>query len=232
MNKKVLFLSLLLIILISCTSQPTCNSPYILVGNDCCLDTNNNSICDSDETQVKETSKVTRVVDGDTIEIADGNRVRFICIDTPEVNEEGYQEAKDYLTTLILGKEVRLEKDVSETDRYGRLLRYVYLGDTFVNGELVRNGYAETYHYAPDTELCDELELLEIQAKEQKIGIWQTDEKAETTSSYICSYNAYNCDDFSTQNEAQAVYEACGGLSRDIHGLDRDKDGTACDSLP
>ena len=54
----------------------------------------------------------------------------------------------------------------------------------------------------------------------------------EPASDYTCSYNAYNCGDFSTHAEAQAVYEGCGGVSNDIHALDRDKDGVACESLP
>lgn len=178
---------------------------------------------------------VSRVIDGDTIELSNGETVRLICIDTPETDEPGYQEAKNYLKNLALGKSVRLEKDVSEVDRYGRLLRYVYLGDLFVNGELVKNGYAELYRYPPDIALCDELEALEDQAKAQKIGIWATPEPSSPTgptgpTQYVCSSNHYNCSDFTTQVQAQAVYDACG--PGDIHKLDADADGEACESLP
>ena len=88
-----------------------------------------------------KTYNVTRVIDGDTIEISTGERVRLICIDTPETYEEGYEKAKDYLEDLILGEEVFLVKDVSETDRYDRLLRYVYTEDNeFVNELIVKKG--------------------------------------------------------------------------------------------
>jgi len=175
---------------------------------------------------------VSRVIDGDTIELSSGEKVRLICIDTPETDEPGFQEAKNYLAGLVLNKEVVLEKDVSETDRYGRLLRYVYLGSLFVNGELVEKGYAQAYRYPPDTKLCDEIEALETEAKAQKIGIWATQETPAGPSQYICSYNAYNCSDFTTHAQAQALYDACGGASNDIHKLDADGDGIACESLP
>lgn len=53
-----------------------------------------------------------------------------------------------------------------------------------------------------------------------------------SSSEYTCSYNAYNCSDFATHREAQKVYEACGGVNNDVHRLDRDKDGSACETLP
>ena len=80
---------------------------------------------------------VTYVVDGDTLELNTADRVRLICIDTPEKGEYYYPEAKDYLVDLTLNEKVTLIKDISETDKYGRLLRYVYVGDKFVNYELV-----------------------------------------------------------------------------------------------
>lgn len=176
-----------------------------------------------------------RIVDGDTFVLNTGEKVRLICVDTPETNEFYYQEATDYLTNLILNKEIILVKDVSETDRYGRLLRYVYLGDIFVNGKLVEKGYATVFRYSPDTKLCDELEVLEASAKNNKLGIWfEEEQEADTTegTGYICNYNAYNCGNFRTHAEAQAVYEACGGVNNDVHQLDKDKDGIACESLP
>ena len=94
---------------------------------------------------------VTKVIDGDTIEIETEERVRLICIDSPETNEPYYTEAKNFLISYILNKKVKLVKDVSETDRYGRLLRYIYLEDEFVNGVLVEEGYARVYRYSPDT---------------------------------------------------------------------------------
>ena len=182
---------------------------------------------------------VTYVVDGDTFELSTGQRVRLICIDTPERGNKYYREAKDYLEDLVLNKEVSLIKDVSETDRYNRLLRYVYVGDTFVNYKLVESGNAKVYRYAPDTSKCDELEEAEFKAKNDGLGIWNQENQAtitpsslQTSSDYDCSSNKYSCGDFRTYKEAQAVYEVCGGLQNDVHKLDRNKDGKACESLP
>ncbi|MCK4863754.1 MAG: thermonuclease family protein, partial [Dehalococcoidales bacterium] len=86
-----------------------------------------------------DTATVTQVIDGDTITIDTGHRVRYIGLDTPEVYpvQEAYgMEAWQANRKLVEGKEVRLERDVSETDKYGRLLRYVYVDDTLVNAEL------------------------------------------------------------------------------------------------
>jgi len=73
---------------------------------------------------------------------------------------------------MVEGKEVRLEKDVSETDKYDRLLRYVYVNDTLVNAELVKLGLAEAKAYPPDTRYQDYLEKLEKQAKSAGKGMW------------------------------------------------------------
>ena len=119
--------------------------------------------------------KVVRVIDGDTIEIAGGAHVRYIGMDTPETYPEVEfygPEAKAKNIELVEGKLVTLEKDVSETDRYGRLLRYVYVDGVFVNGELVRLGYAEAVSYPPDTRYQWQLEQLEKEAKAAKLGIW------------------------------------------------------------
>ena len=125
-----------------------------------------------------------------------------------------------------------MKKDVTEIDRYGRLLRYVYLDSLFVNGELVEKGYAELYRYPPDIALCDELEALEATAKTQKIGLWALPETPIGTGQYICSRNAYNCTDFTTRAQAQAAYDVCGGKANDVHKLDADLDGIVCESLP
>ncbi|MFH1801481.1 MAG: thermonuclease family protein [archaeon] len=192
---------------------------------------------DSSQTENEITpisTKVTYVVDGDTLDINTGERVRLICIDTPETYENYYQEAKDYLKILTLNKEIRLEKDVSETDRYGRILRYIYLTDgTFVNELIVKQGYGKAYPYSPDTSLCPQIEEAEQYAKNNNLGIWaDVEETPFDDSDYICSYNAYNCDDFTTHAQAQAIFNACGGISNDIHWLDGDDDGLACENLP
>ena len=82
---------------------------------------------------------VTKVVDGDTLDLNNGDRIRFSGINTPETGECYYQEAKDKLATLVLNKEVFLEKDKSDTGKYGRKLRYVYINNQSVNFILVQN---------------------------------------------------------------------------------------------
>lgn len=101
---------------------------------------------------------VTKVVDGDTVwVIADGQsyKVRYIGVDTPEIGVPGADEAMDLNYDLVFGKKVTLYKDVSETDKYGRLLRYVVVDGKFVNYELVSQGLAKAGTWQPDT-ACDE----------------------------------------------------------------------------
>ena len=122
-----------------------------------------------------ETATVTRVTDGDTIVIGTGQRVRYIGIDTPEVypEREAYgMEAWQANRQLVEGKKVRLERDVSETDKYGRLLRYVYVDDTLVNAELVRLGLAVARAYPPDTRYQGLLAQLEEAARQAGRGMW------------------------------------------------------------
>jgi micrococcal nuclease len=124
---------------------------------------------------IESQARVVRVIDGDTIEIAGGTHVRYIGMDTPETYPEVEfygPEAKAKNIELVEGKLVTLEKDVSETDKYGRLLRYVYVDGVFVNGELVRLGYARAAAYPPDTKYQWQLEQLEKEAKAAKLGIW------------------------------------------------------------
>lgn len=121
---------------------------------------------------------VTRVIDGDTIEIEGGQKVRYIGIDTPETVDPNEPEgcvgkkASDKNKELVEGKKVRLEKDVSETDKYGRLLRYVYIGDIFVNEYLVKEGYASSVSYPPDVKYQDKFREAEEQAREEEKGLW------------------------------------------------------------
>ena len=120
-------------------------------------------------------ARVTQVIDGDTITIEGGYRVRYIGIDTPEVYpqvEAFGMEAWQANRKLVAGREVHLERDISETDRYGRLLRYVYVDDIFVNAELVRQGLAQAKAYPPDTKYQGDLEELEAEAREAGRGMW------------------------------------------------------------
>ncbi len=123
---------------------------------------------------------VTRVIDGDTFEIEGGEKVRLIGIDTPETVKPHAavecfgRESSEYLKQLIEGKRVRLERDQTDRDRYGRLLRYAYLDDQFVNESLVREGYAAAVSYRPDTQKQALLDSAENEAMSEKRGRFAT----------------------------------------------------------
>ncbi len=158
---------------------------------------------------------VTRVIDGDTIELANGRRVRYIGIDTPETVDprkpvECYgREAKAENERLVLGKKVRLEKDVSETDRYGRLLRYVYVEDVFVNDYLVRYGFAHAVTYPPDIKLQERFQEAQREARENNRGLWAgCNINPTNTTNQTNTTNVDNKDIQETQSP-QSVSSAC-----------------------
>lgn len=133
--------------------------------------------------QNTEQTQVIKVVDGDTFEITGGVKVRLIGVNTPETVDPRRpaqcfgKEASNFTKHLLEGQSVRLEKDVSQTDKYGRLLRYVYVKnvdgtETFVNLKLVAEGYAESSSFPPDVK--HQNDFLEAQNKavlDQK-GLW------------------------------------------------------------
>ena len=130
---------------------------------------------------------VVRVVDGDTIIVdRDGKetRIRFIGIDTPEsvnpdesLNSEQGAIAADFTKELLTGQQVYLEYDKERTDKYDRVLAYVYLsdGETMVETELLNRGMARTMTIEPNTKYATYFEQLEAAAAEKKIGIWSTE---------------------------------------------------------
>jgi endonuclease YncB( thermonuclease family) len=129
-------------------------------------------------------ARVVNVIDGDTVEVEMEGRVysvRYIGIDCPEWGEGGYEQATQANRQLVEGKSVRLVKDISDTDQYGRLLRYVYVGDTFVNAELVRSGFAAAFTYPPDVKYSTLLVQLEREAREAGRGLWVAPTSASGT---------------------------------------------------
>ena len=135
-------------------------------------------------------AQVINVVDGDTIDVLiDGieYRVRYILIDTPETKhpERGVEpfgpEAYEFNKSLVDGQTVRLEKDVSETDRYGRLLRYVYVGDLMVNEELLRQGLATVATFPPDVKYVERFLAVQSEAQAVGVGIWSGEPAIEPT---------------------------------------------------
>jgi len=186
--------------------------------------------------------------------------LRLIGIDTPETvhptkpvecfGVEASNKAKEVLT----GQSIRIEQESSQGiyDKYDRLLAYIFLKDgTNFNKMMIEEGYAYEYTYSVPYEYQAEFKQAEQLARTLKRGLWadgacQEDvtvlevvedvqveviPQASPTKS-ICSSNKYNCGDFSTHAEAQVTYEYCGGPNSDVHRLDRDGDGVACESLP
>ncbi len=133
-----------------------------------------------------ETHLVTRVVDGDTIEIDNNITIRYIGIDTPETKDPKKvvecfgQEAFKKNVQMVLNKYIRMEKDISEKDRYNRLLRYVWVLDTnnatssgiFVNELLVREGYAHAVTFPPDIKYQEVFRNAQQKAREENKGLW------------------------------------------------------------
>lgn len=109
----------------------------------------------------EEMALVTKIIDGDTVTIAGGERVRLLGIDTPEVDEACYTEAKNLLGKLVLSQKVKLVSDVRDKDQYGRQLRFIFLNDKNVNLELVKAGLAVAYFFE------DQLYKKEIQVAEK-----------------------------------------------------------------
>jgi len=121
---------------------------------------------------------VIKVVDGDTVILDDGTTVRYLGIDTPEISvpvtpiECFGPEATAKNRELVEGKQVKLIRDLKNKDKYGRILRYVYVNDQFINVELVAGGYARTLTVYPNVSYSREFISAEHHAQKSKIGLW------------------------------------------------------------
>ena len=205
----------------------------------------------ADASSGPETASVSRVIDGDTIEVTlrgETPSVRLLLVDTPEVHggEECYgPEASAYVSSLLAeGTEVRLERDVTDVDFFGRLLRYVYLADgRMLNELLVEGGYATVYRFPSDVRHEQRLRDAEDRAREAGAGLWTACEAADDAPG----------DDDTSADSGEGGCEAsypdvcipppppdldCGDLefsdirvlSPDPHNLDADGDGVGCRS--
>ncbi len=207
-----------------------------------------------------EWADVVRVIDGDTIAVSiDGRQdtVRYIGVDTPELRhptrgvEPFGPEASAYNEGLLRDGRVCLERDITERDRYDRLLRYVWLEDgTFVNEALLLAGLAQVITYPPDVKYVESRYLpAQQQARDAGLGIWG-DAPAPTPTEaapqpgpspspavvgpppacYVAGRNTCDCSDFSTHAEAQAFFDTYDPTN--INRLDGDGDGIVCERLP
>jgi micrococcal nuclease len=208
------------------------------------------------------TAAVTEVVDGDTINISpaiNGNdEVRLIGMDTPETRDPDEEiepygpEASPYAVSELSGVDIEREFDQERTDRYGRLLAYVYpAGGEMFNMDLVEDGYAQAYPYPPNTRYEDRFAAAQDEARDAGLGIWGLSESQqckladrgngigegtpgciveaspEPDPTPIQSGGDLDCSDFASQLQAQ---EALNDDPSDPNGLDSDGDGIACES--
>ena len=199
-----------------------------------------------------EKASVVEVVDGDTIKVNLGGgfyTVRYIGVDTPEtkhptVGVECYgREASAANQQLVGGKTVLLEKDVSETDRYGRLLRYVWLEGELVNERLVRQGYAVSSTYPPDVKYQERFLAAQREAREADRGLWDACGGADVPAGappVVPAPSSGDCDpaypDVCIPSPppdldcGEIPYRRFRVLPPDPHRFDGDHDGIGCES--
>jgi len=124
---------------------------------------------------VKETriANVTRVIDGDTVVTSTGERIRLVCIDAPEIGQTHADEAKERLEELVLNKDVELEPDKTDKDKYDRTLRYIWVDGKLASEVLIEEGLAKSYRYPPDLKYCDIMDAAQEDAQDKKVGIWE-----------------------------------------------------------
>ncbi|QZT35497.1 thermonuclease family protein [Caldalkalibacillus thermarum TA2.A1] len=203
---------------------------------------NNEANTQTSEEKTEETSDVpvntipafvTRVVDGDTF-VAEINgqeeRIRLILVDAPEsihpskpVEPFG-PEASEFAKEMLEGKEVHLELDVSERDRYGRVLAYVWIGDRMFNEMLLEKGLARVAVFPPNVKYVDRFRQIEKEAQRKGIGIWSIEDYAsqETSSATnnTASKTSSNCDEpkikGNINSKGEKIYHVPGGQFYDV----------------
>lgn len=166
---------------------------------------------------------VSKVTDGDTVELQSGERVRLLGINTPEKGQPYHEEATNRLKELIEGKTVTLEKDVGDKDQYGRLLRYVFLSDENINIKLVKEGYANVYIISPNTKYKNYFIQAETEAKNLKIGVWKPpsagqdvcDDKCINVSYFHWDANGNDCENL---NDEYVTFKNTCDFSCDVGG--------------
>jgi micrococcal nuclease len=170
-----------------------------------------------------EQAQVTRVVDGDTIDVVIAGatyRVRYIGVDTPETVDPRRpvgcygREASERNRQLVEGKTVGLEKDVSETDKYERLLRYVWVDGEMVNAILVREGYAMASTYPPDVKYQELFLSLQGEARDAGLGLWGPACIPTPVAPGVCDYSGTDqpvSKGNISQTTAEKIYHVPGG---------------------
>ncbi|WP_163833267.1 thermonuclease family protein [Spartinivicinus ruber] len=189
--------------------------------------------------------KVISISDGDTLTLLTTSReqvkIRLAEIDTPEKAQPYGQKAKQALSNMVFQKNVKAE--IQTKDKYGRSIAHIYLGETWINAELVKQGAAWVYDHYSDSK---ELKQYESEAKAEKRGIWtlptaqqvppwewrrnkkataQAKSKPDYKHAFACGNKKY-CKQMTSCEEAKFYLNQCN-----LFRLDRDKDGVPCESL-
>ncbi|ALS21468.1 MULTISPECIES: thermonuclease family protein [Paenibacillus] len=200
------------------------------------------------ENKIFSTAKVTGVVDGDTIKVElEGKEetVRMILVDTPETVHPNKPvqpfgpEASALAKKTLEGKEVKLERDVSQRDRYGRILAYVYVDDQMFNEVLLEKGLARVSVFPPDVKYVDRFREIQKKAQKARLGIWSIEDYA-SDHGYDDNKAQISSEPQPSRNE-EVYYGKCAEVQAagkaPLHrgdpgyrsGLDRDGDGIACE---
>lgn len=134
------------------------------------------SLFTNDCLKEKKQYYVKSVVDGDTIlvDISSPEKIRLLGIDAFEQEQNKYGKiGKDFLSMLVLNKNVCIEIDVQNKDIYGRTLGYVFIMDLLINEELLKNGLAILYDFPPNIKYIDRLKKAQIYARQNMLGVWE-----------------------------------------------------------
>ncbi len=144
-----------------------------------------------------ETAFAARVIDGDTFETEGGDGVRLLGINTPERGQPLYGNASAFLKGMIEGRNITMERDRVEKDKYGRKLRYVFIGGVFVNEEIMRKGLANIYIILPNEKYSARFIEAEQHARESGLGLWEADAEYKD----CVSVSEFNWDAAENDNE-------------------------------
>ncbi len=161
------------------------------------------------KTDTQEKFLVSKVIDGDTIELSDNQKVRLLGINTPESTEPHYESSKNRMMELVENKYVTFENGPKDKDIYGRLLRYVFVNNTFVNLQMLKEGHASVYFLDPDEKYYLEFKTAEKEAKDKKLGIWRLSGDSQCIVLVMINYDASGNDNNNLNDEYLTLKNNC-----------------------